>query len=342
MDKIRWGIISTGMIAKQFAEDLPYVEGAELVAVGSRSQDSADAFAKTYGIPKAHPNYEALANDPDVDVVYIATPHPFHEENALMCLEAGKAVLCEKPFALNATQTQNIIAKALDKGCFLMEAMWTRFLPHMRKLHQLIDEGAIGEVQLLSADFGFAAPYDPAHRLFNLELGGGALLDVGIYPLSLASWLLGIPDQQRSVMKKAGTGVDEMFSIILEHSSAAQSRISASLSVQTPQTLTLAGSEGHIQVSAPWWGIPRDSSHQKHTLTLTRTVQSNVPTAGNIEVIDVPHSGHGYQYEAAEVGRCLQEGLLESPVITLDESLNIMRLLDSIRSDWRLVYPQEK
>lgn len=342
MENVRWGIISTGMIAKQFAEDLPYVEGAELVAVGSRSQDSADAFAKTYNIPKAHPNYDALASDPDVDVVYVATPHPFHEENALMCLEAGKAVLCEKPFALNAQQTENIIRKAREKGLFLMEAMWTRFLPHMRKLRELIEADELGELQLLNADFGFAAPYDPEHRLFNPDLGGGALLDVGIYPLSLACWLLGLPTKQHSVMKRAGTGVDEMFSVILEHANGAQSRLSAAVSTQTPQTMTLAGSKGHIHLSAPWWGIPRDPSQQKHTLTLTRTVQSDVPTAGNVEVIEVANSGHGYQYEAAEVGRCLREGLLESAVVPLDQSLEIMHLLDSIRKDWGLVYPQEQ
>ncbi|MEM7737826.1 MAG: Gfo/Idh/MocA family oxidoreductase, partial [Deinococcota bacterium] len=275
-------------------------------------------------------------NDPDVDAIYIGTPHPMHADNAIMCLEAGKAVLCEKSFAVNASQARRMVDTARAKGCFLMEAMWTRFLPHMQELRKQLEAGVIGELKLLEADFGFAAKINPEHRLFNPDLGGGSLLDVGIYPLSFASWLLGVPTKVHGVAHLGETGVDEVMSAVLEHPGGAQSRIASAVTVQTPQTARLVGTEGYLTVGWPWYGIPRDNSHREHHLTITKH-QSDAE-----EVITVPHTGHGYQYEAAEVGRCVREGLLESPTMPLAETIAIMEVMDTLRESWGLRYPQER
>ncbi len=194
MRKIAWGILGTGRIAGNFAADLALLPDAELVAVGSRSEATAQSFAGRFGAPHAHGSYEALAADPAVEVIYIATPHPLHAENMKLCLRAGKAVLCEKPFTLNAREAEEVIALAREQKLFLMEAMWTRFLPAVVRARELIEQGAIGEVRLLLADFGFRAAFDPHHRLFDPQLGGGALLDLGVYCVSLASMLFGPPD----------------------------------------------------------------------------------------------------------------------------------------------------
>ena len=193
MEKVRWGILGTGAIAKQFVQALRFVPEAEVFAVGSRSRASAQEFADKKGIPRRHASYDDLASDPDVDVVYIATPHPFHAENATLCLEAGKAVLCEKPFCVNAAEAERVVGLARKKRLFIMEGMWTRFFPLMEEVRRLVSEGAIGEVRMLNVDFGFRADLDPASRLFDPKLGGGALLDVGVYCVSFASMILGRP-----------------------------------------------------------------------------------------------------------------------------------------------------
>src|SRR5215216_7626821 len=195
MTKTRWGILGTGNIASQFARGLVALDDAELVAVGSRTAESAEAFGERFSAPRRHASYAALASDPDVDAIYIATPHPLHHDNTIMGLEAGKAVLCEKPFAINAGQAQAMIATARERGVFLMEAMWTRFLPHMVRLRELLAAGAIGEVRMLQADFGFRTSFNPQSRLFDPALGGGALLDVGVYTISFAQMILGEPDR---------------------------------------------------------------------------------------------------------------------------------------------------
>jgi predicted dehydrogenase len=325
-ETIRWGIIGSGNIARQFARGLAVLPDAALVAVGSRSQGAADAFGELFGVPRRHASYDALANDPDVDAVYIATPHVLHKENSLLCLRAGKAVLCEKPFTINAREAEDLIAYARGAGLLLMEAMWTRFLPIIVRLRQLLAEGAIGEVRMLSADFGFRAKADPASRLFNPALGGGALLDVGIYPVSLASMVFGAPARVTGMAHLGETGVDEQAAIILGYDGGRLAQLSTAIRTSTPHEALLMGTEGQIKIETPWWMPTRMTVHQ----------------AGKApELIELPFTGNGYNYEAAEVMRCLREGQRESPIMPLDETLTIMQTLDTIRGQWGLRYPGE-
>ena len=324
-ETVRWGILGTGNIARQFAGGLAELPDAQLVGVGSRSLTTAQAFATAFGAAHIHGSYEALAEDPDIDVVYIATPHTLHAENSLLCLEAGKAVLCEKPFTLNAAQAQTVIDSARDKGLFLLEAMWTRFFPLFGTLRDLVQKGHIGEPRLLQADFGIVSPV-AQNRLFDPDLGGGALLDVGVYPVSLASYLLGTPTAVSSRAHLGATGVDEQGAIILEHQGGALAVLSAAIRAETPQEAVVMGTEGNIKLGAPWW--------QPQKLILT--------SQNGEETFESPLPHNGYAYEAAEVMRCLRAGLLESPLMPLDETLSIMHTLDTCRAQWGLRYPGER
>lgn len=321
----RWGILGTGAIAAKFAEGLTYLPEARLVAVGSRTRASADAFGARWGVSRRHASYEALAADPEVDAVYVATPHPFHAENSLLCLEAGKAVLCEKPFTVNARQAEAVVARARERRLFLMEAMWTRFLPVFVKLRGLLKEGALGEVRMLQSDFGFRSELNPKGRLFNPQLGGGALLDVGVYTVSLASMVLGTPPRIAAHAHLGATGVDEQAALVLGYPGGALALLSAATRTTTPQAATIMGTEGWLRVHAPWWRASR--------MTLVR--------GGREETVDAPFEGNGYQFEAAEVGRCLREGRGESDVMPLGETLEIMRTMDEVRYAWGLAYPAE-
>jgi predicted dehydrogenase len=325
-NKVRWGIIGTGHIAKKFAEGLLSLPEAELVAVGSRSQVSADDFAAWYGIPHRHTTYAGLASDPDVDAVYVATPHPFHKDNSLLCLNAGKAVLCEKPFTLNAAQAEEVIKLARAKRLFLMEAMWTRFLPILVEVRELLAEDAIGDVRMLSADFGFRADWDPKGRLLNPELGGGALLDVGVYALSLASAVFGIPARVAGLAHVGATGVDEQLGIVLGYGQGQLAILSAAVRTNSPQEALLMGTEGSIRIHSPWW--------KPTALTLSKTGQAD-------EVVELPYSSNGYNYEAAEVIACLRAGKTESDIMPPDETLAIMKTMDQLRAEWGLKYPME-
>lgn len=320
----RWGILGTGNIARQFARGLQTMPDAELVAVGSRRQETARAFAESFGARRAHGSYEALAADPEIEAVYVATPHTLHADNSLLCLEAGKAVLCEKPFALNALEAQRVIDAARAKKLFLMEAMWTRFFPLMTQLRELIQAGRIGEVRLLQADFGFRGEANPEHRLYNPALGGGALLDVGVYPVSLASFILGTPSVVSSQAHLGDTGVDEQNAIILKHEKGAFALLASAIRTSTPQEARIMGTAGSVRLPAPWWQP-------------TRMIVTDA--AGEEETFASPLPHNGYPYEAAEVMRCLRAGELESPVMPLDETLAIMRTLDSCRAQWGLEYP---
>lgn len=326
MDKIRWGILGPGGIARQFAAGLQLLPDAELVAVGSRTQEGADRFADEFAVPHRHSSYAELAANSNVDVIYIATPHSQHAENALLCLQAGKAVVCEKPFTINATQAETVIALARRERLFLMEAMWTRFLPVMVKVRELLHAGVIGELRMLHADFGFRTEFDPSGRLFAPELGGGALLDVGVYTVSLASMLFGTPDRVVGLAHLGQTGVDEQSAMVLGYPGGQLAALSVAVRTATPQTATIMGSEGMIQIPTPWW----------------RPTQINLLRAGKpAEVIDLPFAGNGYNYQAAEVMRCLRAGLLENEIMPLDETLAIMQTLDRLRAQWELRYPGE-
>lgn len=324
-DKIRWGILGTGNIANQFAKGLQAVPDAELVSVGSRSQESADAFGHRYHIPHRHASYEALAHDPDVDIIYVSTPHVYHKDNSLLCLEAGKAVLCEKPFTINAGETLEVINTAREKGLFLMEAMWTRFLPAIVKVRELVSEGAVGEVRMFMADFGYRTNFNPASRLFDPLLGGGGLLDVGIYPLSFASMLLGVPKHIQSLARLGETGVDEECSVLLGYEQDQMATFVAATRLDTPQVATILGTEGRIEVHTRFW-VGTD-------FTLVR--------GDKTQDFSFPLEGNGYNYEAMECGRCLRAGKLESDVMPLAETLQLMQTMDTIRAQWGLKYPGE-
>ncbi|MBS3966588.1 MAG: Gfo/Idh/MocA family oxidoreductase [Truepera sp.] len=324
--KIRWGILGTGTIARQFAAGLRHVEGAELIAVGSRSSQTAEAFAATFGVPRRYASYDELVTDPDLDVVYIATPHPFHQDNSLQCLQAGKAVLCEKPFTVNAQEATTVINLARERGLFVMEAMWTRFLPLFVKLRELIAQGVLGELRLLQVDFGFRAGFNPQGRLFNPQLAGGALLDVGVYNLSLASLLWGRPERVHSAAYLGETGVDEQSAVILSYTKGRLATLTSAIRTATPQEALLIGTDGWLKIHAPWW----------KATAMTLAVAGQAP-----QLIEVPFAGNGYNYQADEVGRCLRAGRLESAVMPLDETLAIMATLDEIRHQWGLRYPVE-
>lgn len=323
-DKMRWGILSTGNIAHKFAQGLTSLPDAELVAVGSRSQSAADAFGDEFNVPHRHSSYEALASDPDVDVIYIGTPHPFHAANTLLCLDGGKAVLCEKPFTINARETEQIIQRAREKNLFLMEAMWTRYLPAIERVRDLIASDAIGEVRMLTADFGYRQPFNPAARSYDLELGGGALLDVGIYPITLASMLFGTPVEIASQAHIGASGVDEQSALVFKYAQGQLALLWSAVSTTTPQEACIMGTKGMIKIPSQWW--------RAQQLLLSQQGQPD-------QVIDVPMEGNGYNYEAAEVARCIRAGLLESPIMSLDESLAIMHTMDTIRAQWGMVYP---
>ncbi len=324
MDKFRWGILATGNIAGSMAEALQCIEDAELLAVASRSKASADAFGERWDVPRRYSDYESLAADPDVDVIYIATPHSFHAQNIRTCLEAGKHVLCEKPLTLNARESAECISLARQKGLFLMEAVWMRFFPAMAKLRDWIDNGVIGPVRLLQADFCFQLPFDPDNRLYNLELGGGALLDVGIYPLTFTTMLMGFPNDITGRATVGSTGVDEVSSLILNYEGQTLAQLTGSMSIYKPQEAFVVGPDGYIKIHEPFY-CPRD---------VTLKVGDSEP-----EVHEFPYIGNGYPHEVMEVHQCLRAGKTESELMPLDQTQKMMELMDQMRSRWKIVYP---
>jgi predicted dehydrogenase len=324
--KIRWGIFGTGRIAGKFAEGLAVLPDAELVAVGSRTQAAADDFAKRFNVPRRHASYAALAADGAVDALYVATPHSLHAENALMGLDAGKSVLCEKPFAINAREAEKMIKRARKKKLLLMEAMWTRFLPPMVRLREMLAAETIGEVRTLFADFGFRRETTEG-RLFDLALGGGALLDVGIYQVSLASMLFGKPSKITGLADLREKSVDGQSAVLLGHPGGKLAVLHCAVRVNTPQTVCICGTLGRINLHTGWW------KGAAMTLQLD---------AGGEEFLEYPFTGNGYQFEAIEFMECLRAGRTESAVMPLDETLAVMRTLDTLRAQWGLKYPMEK
>jgi predicted dehydrogenase len=323
---VRWGILGTGWIADRMAEALALLPDAELIAVGSRTRQTADAFAQKHGVPRGFATYEELVACEEVDVVYVASPHAMHARDASMALRAGKPVLCEKAFTVNAREAAEIIALARAERLFLMEAMWTRFVPAVVALREWIATGAIGEIRLVSGSLAGHRPYDPEHRLYKRELAGGALLDVGIYPLSFFFMLLGEPLQTVGHMVPAPNGVDVQCVVSLAWPSGALGNFVASFEAGLPNEVHIAGTEGWIRVHAEITNPP----------ALTRRTLD-----GTEETVDFPMIGNGYTHEAIEVMRCLREGKLESDIMPLDESLSIMKTLDSIREPWGLGYPAD-
>jgi len=323
---VRWGILGLGDIATKFATGLTGCPGACLLAVGSRTQDKADAFAHAQGAARAYGSYAALVADPDVDVVYVATPHTGHREAALLCLRAGKAVLCEKPITVNAGECAELIRCARRARVFLMEAMWTRFVPAMVQVRRWLAAGAVGDVRMVTADFGFRSAGDPLHRHLNPALAGGGLLDVGVYTLAMASMVLGRPRDIIGRCHLGATGVDEQAAMLLTYAGGRLATLSCAVCTETPQEARILGTRGSIHIPKFW--------HAAEATLTTYADKQRVTYAPGLKV-------NGYEYEAMEVGRCLRQGLLESPVMPLAESLAIQRQMDALRRQWGLRYPGE-
>jgi predicted dehydrogenase len=324
MKTYNWGILGTGWIAKKMTDALPFVPNAKLYAVASRNKATADAYASQYNIEKAYGSYEGLVSDPAVDIVYIATPHNMHYKNTILALEHGKNVLCEKPFAVNGREVRGMIAKAKEKNLFLMEALWSRFLPNVIKAKEIIDSGQIGKVNLLASDFGLGLPFDPNHRLFNKQLIGGSLLDLGIYPLFLALYLLGKPKSLKAMAGIGATDVDYNCSFTLGYENDCLAVLYSSSIAQTDVVATIYGEKGKI-VFDKWWFTP---------------VPIHLYSADGKEMpVKLDFIGNGYNYEAAEVVKCLENGKKQSEAMSWDDSLLLIDMLDAIRKEIGLVYP---
>ncbi len=327
--RVRWGILATGGIAATFAADLVDLPDAELVAVASRSQASADAFAERFGIGRAYGDWDSLAADEDIDVVYVATPHSAHRAAAGLCLEAGRNVLCEKPFTLNLREAEELVALARDRGRFLMEAMWMYCNPMVRRLKALVDDGAIGEVRSVSADFGIAGPFPASHRLRDPAQGGGALLDLGVYPVSFAQLLLGEPSDITARAALSDEGVDLQTGAVLSWESGALASVHCSIVGGTATAASVTGSQGRID-------IPHGFFFPDH-FVLHRDGRD--PEKFLADSADGPRTS--MRHEAIEVMRALRAGETESPLVPLDGTLAVMRTLDAIRDRIGVRYPGE-
>tara|TARA_R110001592_G_scaffold363398_2_gene687937 strand:- start:7130 stop:8122 length:993 start_codon:yes stop_codon:yes gene_type:complete len=323
---IGWGIVGTGGMASNFIQALASVEDAVPVAVASRSAQGARAFSEKLDIPRHYGSYRELLEDTSVDVVYIATPHSSHSEICIACLEMGKAVLCEKPFAINASQARAVIELARKKELFLMEAMWTRFVPAIDKLRELLLQQRIGDVQIMLAGGAYMPDPDAQHYLFNKGLGGGILLDAGVYLVSMASMVFGGPEQVLATGELGETGVDEHEAILLSHRRGAIANLYVSHRAKSAPDLTLLGSKGKIYLHPPVF-CPSG---------LTLSIDG-MPE----EVFDFPAPVGGYHYQVREVNRCLREGRKESPLMPLDETLKIMQTMDEIRRQIGMRYPAD-
>ena len=325
-EPVRWGILATGGIAASFTADLLDMADAQVIAVGSRSPEPAKRFAERFGIPRSYGSWAELAADEELDVIYVATPHAAHRAAAGLCLEAGRAVLCEKAFTLNAREANELIGLARTHDRFLMEAMWTYCDPVVRRMTGLVHDGAIGEIRAVHADFGLQGPFDPAHRLRDPAQGGGALLDLGVYPVSFAQLLLGEPSTVRAHAELSPEGVDVNTGLLLGWDSGAVALLSCSLTADTPGTASVTGTAGRIE-------FPRGFFHPDH-FVLHRPGRAP-------EEFTAADGLRSYQREAAEVMRCLRAGERESPLVPLAGSLAVMRTLDAARAKTGVRYPGE-
>lgn len=322
---LRWGVLAPGGIAGTFAAAVTAHTRSEVVAVGSRSAERAQAFAREHSVPTAHASYEDLVADPAVEAVYVASPHSEHRDHALLAIAAGKHVLVEKSFTRSAAQAREVFDAAAAAGVFAMEAMWTRFLPHVVALRAMVEEGAVGELVSVIADHGQHFPFDPDHRMYAPELAGGALLDLGVYPVSFAQDLLGAPDEVVAVGQLTSTGVDGQVSLVLRHGSTAQATLHTTLWARTANTASITGTQGRIDVAGTFYAPT--------SFTLTRH-------DGTVETQQHLVDG-GFQYQVAEVARRVAAGETTSPVLSPQDTLDVMAVLDAAREQVGVVYPGE-
>ncbi|MFQ5553770.1 MAG: Gfo/Idh/MocA family protein [Acidimicrobiia bacterium] len=326
METVRWGVVGTGGMAAKMAATLASVEEARVVAVGSRSLDTAEFFAGAHGIEAAVGSHDAVATCEDVDVVYVATTNELHHANVLASIAAGKPVLCEKPLALNRAQAHEMIESARQADLFLMEAMWMRFQPFLAKVDELIESGAIGNVGHLQATFGFPANPDPQRRWFSRSLGGGSLLDLGIYPVTLAYHVLGPPTSCSTEADVSTEGIDRQITIASTHPGGAMSTLSASILSDTANEAVISGTKGRIRVHAPF--------HHSRLVTLERE-------GAVVATFDVGYDGSGLEFQIDHVHRCLEAGHLESPTMPSTDSLAILAWMDAVRRQSGVMYPGE-
>ena len=312
---VRWGVMGTGRIAATFASDLRLIDAGEVVAVGSRRRDSAERFAREFNVARPYDSYEALVEDADVDAVYVATPHPFHFENASLALRHAKPVLVEKAFTMNGAQARDLVALARSAGLFMMEAMWTRFLPHVVAIREIVARGTLGDIVMFEADHGKWFAPDPGHRLFAPELGGSAMLDLGVYPVSFASMLLGAPARMAAMVDPAFTGVDGQASMIFGYDSGAQALLTCTSRARSATRACITGTEARLEIDGDFYAP---------------TSFRVIPRTGEVSEYHFDVAGRGLRFQAVEVARCLRAGLLESPVMPLDESIAIMETMERV------------
>lgn len=325
-ETFNWGILGCGHIAGQFATSLSLIPNVRLRAVASRSQERASKFAQKFDAEKSYDSYEKLARDPEVNAIYIATTHNFHFDHAMLCLNNKKAVLCEKPLTVNAQEGKRLIDHSRKHNIFLMEAFWSRFLPFSETLMSLVRKGIIGDIRLLQADFGFNMSYDPDNRAYNPNLAGGALLDVGIYPLNFAQMIFGDhPEEIQSTCTFAKTGVDAQSAYILRYPGGQIAVLNSAVNVETRHDAWLYGSEGYMHLP-DFFQAQKIHIHKKN---------------GEGQTVLTPYLSTGYSYEAEEVMRCVQSDKIESEVMPLSESLEILEIMDKIRDSWGMKYPFE-
>ncbi|GHT78867.1 oxidoreductase [Bacteroidia bacterium] len=310
-----WAILGAGHIANKFAEGLKILPNARRYAIAARSLERAEVFRQNHGFEKAYGSYEEMVKDPNIDAVYISTTNNLHFEHTLLCLEAGKAVLCEKPFASNLAQVEKMIATAREKNVFLMEALWSRFLPSMIQFKQEVENESIGKPSLLQCDFGYISPFSPHSRLYDPALGGGSVPDIGIYPIFVAMYLFGYPTEIKVSSIPSPTGTDWTTAILFKHSGGEISMLSSSFAAVLSNESRLYGSNGQLKLHKMFHMITR--------LTVSRNneQETEIPT---------PSAGNGYNYEAAEVMTCLDKGLVESPGMSWQFSLDLIKLIDTV------------
>jgi predicted dehydrogenase len=329
MKKIKWGILACGRIAGKFANDLKLLEDADLWAVGSRSLDKATAFAAAHGFRHAYGSYEALVNDPDVDVIYIASPHAQHHEHTLLCITHGKPVLCEKAFAINSRQASEMINAARASGVFLMEALWSRFLPHYQETMRMVKDGQLGKIGSVLANFGFIPEPPVPDRLFNPDLGGGTLLDIGIYNVFIAISVLGRPDEVIAQMTPATTGIDQQCAVTFRYQNGALAQLFSSFEANLPIEAEISGPLGRIRLTTRFY----------EPTARIEWYPGRVDTRTEIPVEKQP--GWGYQHQARHVQECLRQGLTESPVWSHQDTLLLMETMDRIRQAAGISYPAD-
>jgi predicted dehydrogenase len=322
---IRWGIVGVGWMADQFANGVNEFTESTVHAVSSRSLEKAQAFAASHSVAKAYGSVADLVADPDLDIIHIASPHSDHLDNALEAIAAGKNVLVEKPICRNAAEARILIDAARAAGVFVMEAMWTRYLPHMVALKKVIADGEIGQIIALAADHGQAFPFVPGSRWWEPSLAGGALLDLGVYPVAFAHDILGVPKFIAAAGQKTVTNVDGQVSMILGYGDMTQASLQTTLWAQTPTVASISGTEGRIEIAGPFY---RESSFR-------------VITAAGAREFAYDGVENGYAYEAAEAARRITAGEKESPAMTPEMTLEVMATLDEVRRQIGLTYPGE-